>query len=203
LLGAALLCCAVAGAPARQLQVVNYEFPFEMAWSSLEFVIGRVATVRCAVTLDGFLEGATFTKTGALQIGRVVAPSVGTCTGGSVTALTEGLPWAIDYSSFTGTLPVITGVGLTLIGLSASITPREQPECLLVTEARHPGRVTANVTREAGGSLTIPTSRMDETASIPLRGGFLEVCAMSEATLKGTGTEQTEAGTPVATIRLI
>ncbi|HZV73743.1 MAG TPA: hypothetical protein VFF79_08515 [Conexibacter sp.] len=162
-----------------------------------------MATVSCPVTLNGFLEGATFTKTGGLQIGKVVEARVGTCTGGSVRVLTETLPWAVDYSSFNGTLPNITGVGLTLIGLSALISPREQPECLLSTESRHPGRVTANVTREAGGLLTIPTARLDETTSIPLRGGLMEICTTSEADLKGSGREQTETETPVGTVRLI
>jgi hypothetical protein len=31
LLGAALMCIAVAGASASRMQVTNYEFPFEMA----------------------------------------------------------------------------------------------------------------------------------------------------------------------------
>jgi hypothetical protein len=104
------------------------------------------------------------------------------CTGGVARALTETLPWHLQYLGFTGILPRIQDLRLIWVKSSASIRESEGLTCLVGTEAAHPGASLLNV--EAAG--TVRTVRNDERASIPLGGGFL--CEAAEpATEAGTG----------------
>jgi len=173
---AAAMAIAVNTASANQIEITEAHM-FRAVWTSLEFSTSS-GTVRCPVTLLGYFNSSTMGKTSGATVAEAVnAIPEARCTGGSITVLGETLPWHLNYASFTGTLPNITGLSMTVpnAGIRGTIAGLT---CLTATEASHPGRLTYGRVRE--GELTELTA----AGSIPLRGGFF--CeAAGEATLSG------------------
>jgi hypothetical protein len=206
LAAAMLLAFAVGTASANRLSIS--ERNFLIRWAPLTLASTAGSSIRCSVTLDGSFHSSTITKTTGLLIGYITTATIaGTsgngreavCTGGTATVLRETLPWHVQYNGFTGTLPRITGVNLLLIGASFRVDPEGsfEPACLARTEALHPSRGIAEL--NAGGE--IRNLRPDETALIPLSGGF--GCSIAEGSFSGPSTVQNAANTANITIRLI
>lgn len=176
----ALVLFALTGTSgANTLQLT--ETTFRTAYRSLEFTAAG-STVRCPVTLEGSFHSASISKTGGALLGHVTRVSTGTCTGGTVTALTGTLPWHVQYSSFAGTLPNITSVRLQAIGASFQVHPTGLLTCLARSEASH--AVTLGYERTTQGEIT----GVRAGGTIPLTGEGGLCAAGGEASLGGTGT---------------
>ncbi len=65
--------------------------------------------ITCEVTRTLRLN-SSIAKTAGAAVGTVTEVTLRNCTGGVVRMLTAGLPWRINYVSFTGTLPSIREV---------------------------------------------------------------------------------------------
>lgn len=126
ILATAALAALVGSASANRLSITNRNI--RVVWSSLEF-IGASTTIRCRATFEGTLHSNSITKVEASLIGYVTAARIAhPCTGGSawayngteanealpVSTLPTSLPWHLLYGRFSGTLPAITSVEMTL-----------------------------------------------------------------------------------------
>jgi hypothetical protein len=78
-------------------------------------------TVRCPLTLRGEIDEVTPKVVGVVG-GAILEAAVGTCEGGTGSFLAASLPWDLEYASFTGTLPSITGVRYEVPGVSDQAT---------------------------------------------------------------------------------
>jgi hypothetical protein len=173
------LALAVSSTSARNLRVT--ERSLRVVWMPIEFLAAG-KTARCNLTLEGSFHYRTIVKREGALSGFITRAILNTCSGGSATVLTNTLPWHLTYNGFTGTLPNITGVSISIIGVSFLARPEGSIACLARSTAENPVRAIANI--GAGGSVT--GLRADETASIPLEGFF---CAFGgEASFRGTGT---------------
>jgi len=173
---AALTLAGADQAAAESLSLSNSSF--RVTWSSLSFEAG-VSPVRCPITLEGSFHSGTLLKVAGTLIGNVTRAAAGTCTSGTVTVLTETLPWHVKYASFAGALPNITTVNVSTVG--AAFSGREPVfgvTCLFRSTAEAPS--TLAVTREAGGALTTASAG----GTIPENGCGLGVSAR----LSGSGT---------------
>lgn len=187
LVAAGMLCAAVGTAHANRGQVVNGEANYLTKWGPIEITMGEFV-VRCNLVLEGSFAATTFAKRAGTTISRIEEASFEGCSGGRASVLTATLPWTTTYSSFSGTLPRITGISVSLVGAGASIEPTGfGASCLLRTETGAPAKGTATTTAEAGGLLEIPTVRADETVRFTLSGSGL--CGLTSATLRGSGGE--------------
>lgn len=106
LASALLLTALVSSASANRLS--QSESNFRIVYSPLSFVPSFGSTVRCPVTLEGSIHLRVIVKTLELLIGNNNRASVGTCEAGRMRVNAETLPWHIQISFFTGTLPNIT-----------------------------------------------------------------------------------------------
>jgi len=139
------------------------------------------------VTLEGSFDEFIAAKTARAHIGAVTSGAVGACISGSATVMRETLPWAVQYSSFSGTLPAITSVGMRLVGAAFRIAPIGLgTTCGLRTTEANPGTLTASV-RGSGveGTLLEAFSMAVGGSSIPLESG---ACAFGTGGFVGTGT---------------
>jgi hypothetical protein len=125
---------------------------FRIVWRFMQF---REASnsVQCPVTLEGSLHSSTVTKTFSSLIGYITRASTASasCINGRLTVLTETLPWHVRYSSFSGTLPNISGVEVRIVGLAFRIG-YTFVNCLIRSESIEPAVLRLN--REAAGVLT-------------------------------------------------
>lgn len=149
-----LLSFAVSNASARRI-AGNGERIY-LIWNSLEFrgtVFGAQVVVRCPVTLLGSFHSKTISKVSGRLIGYISHATVheASCVGGTGRALTERLPWHIQYVSFAGTLPAISEVRLSLVGATFQITA-SGVSCLYTTTQARPAFGRATV--EARGNIT-------------------------------------------------
>lgn len=91
---------------------------FRGSYASVEFA-GGFGTTTCQLTLEGSLHSRTIEKVPGSLIGYITRAILRKpCAQGDATILTATLPWHIRYSSFTGTLPDITSVNSTIVGLA-------------------------------------------------------------------------------------
>jgi hypothetical protein len=171
------LAAAVQSASASTFTIM--EPPFRATWRSLRFSISEIS-MNCAVTLEGSFASSTIGKVAGRRIGSVTRAQLTGCSGGTATVLTEALPWAVQYSSFTGTLPEITSVTTRIVGAAFRFFPTGSVQCLLRSEESRP-LVTIFERSEWG---TVTGLRASETSSIPLRGGF--PCEVVGGTVSGT-----------------
>jgi hypothetical protein len=189
-----------ANASARSFSVSEKEF--EVLFKPLEFVAAG-NTMRCPITLLGHFNERTIAKVaGQVGVIRHVEPTTSgepsPCTGGTLTILTETLPWRLNYVGFTGRLPAIERVRLSLVGIAFRITFRGSLTCLAGTTAREPAF--GEVAVGTGGR--VENLRLDETRTIRLGGGFL--CELAgESHFAGTGTVLNLPGTASVTVTLI
>jgi hypothetical protein len=168
----------VGGAAATTFTII--EQGFKATSSSVTFE-SLSATVRCPITLEGTFNESTFAKRERARIGVVNGASLGTCTGGTARALTETLPWNIQYLSFTGTLPNITSANVRLTGASFQIAPSGLPACLMRSTEEAPVKATFERETEHG---IVSAARLDETVRIALTGEGL--CRLGTARLAGS-----------------
>jgi hypothetical protein len=193
---ALLLSFAVGTSSANRLSVSNRNF--RIIWTPLALNPGNV---RCNVTLEGSFHSATINKTVGALVGYVSRASVAApaeCTNGEATIAQESLPWHVRYRSFTGTLPRITGVSLSLINATFRVHVNSLgATCEVRTEAGRPAVGIAEV-NETG---TITGLRADETTRIPLAG----LCGIfgTEGSFAGTGAVTLLGATTRITVRLI
>jgi hypothetical protein len=172
LIAVVLLGAIATGALANRLRLVNSERGFRIVWTPMTFSVSTGAVIRCNATLEGTFHSSTFVKTRNLLIGYVTraGTTVASCTGGRASFLTATLPWHVTYRAFTGTLPSIRSVQISLIGLSTTLEDGAY-FCLSRTTAANPGGFNLNTVREAGGQLELPSVNWDESLIIPLEPG--------------------------------
>jgi len=201
-LAATIALAAALGAPAASARNLSEtEKEFEVMFHPLTLSLGG-NNFSCPLTLLGTFNERTIPKTNT-QVGRIrhVEPSTGAepspCTGGTLTILNETLPWGISYVGFTGRLPAIEKIRLSLTGVAFRITPRGSATCLAGTTTRNPGFGEASV----GTGGRVEGLRADETISIPLSGGFL--CSFASGRFSGTGEVRNLPRTGSITVTLI
>jgi hypothetical protein len=175
-----VLAVAVGTASGSTFTIV--ERSIRSTWSAMSFEAAGL-TVRCPVTLEGSMAEGSFIKRALSRIGSVTRATIGTCSGGAVRVLSETLPWAIQYASFTGTLPNITSGTLRAVGAAMQIAPTGAPACLARTSEEAPLRLIAE--RETSSAI-VTGMRIDEEAQIPLSGEFL--CSLSRGRVAGRGS---------------
>lgn len=174
------LLSAVATSSASRLSVSQGTFrsvwtPFRI--SALEEI------VQCNLTLEGSLHSTTINKVSSAAIGDATRAVIGGCTEGSMTVLAETLPWIVQYSSFEGSLPTMTGLSLLIINASFRADPPRLPACLARTTTTNPWRLIASRATETG---VLTGLRWDETSSIPLSSGI--GCGLFSGRFSGLGT---------------
>jgi len=192
-----ILGLAISSASARNFELRNSANGFKVVWNPLRLeAAGREAA--CPVTLEGVFETATFAKRAGTRTARVTGAALGACTRNTATVLRETLPWEVQYSSFTGTLPAITSHSHIIIRISIRVN-LEGIECLMATRTEQPAGGISRI--EASGAIT--GFRADETKGIETAGGFL--CSIGgRARFAGEATSITNrAGTGAITVRLI
>lgn len=190
-----LLSFAVASASANNLSTTDHRF--RLTWASLRLAgTAPIPEVRCPVTLEGSFHSATIRKVTDAQTGHVSRTAIGTCTGGTVTIKQEFLPWRARYKSFTGTLPNITGVTMTMIGARWEFTV-EGVTCSATSTAATPG--TGIMVVNSGRIIGM---RAEETGVIPFEGGGI-CTSFGRAIFEGTATVMVLGATTSITLRLI
>ncbi len=186
-----MLITIITTANANRLVVSNQQV--RVVWEKLEFGIPPIeGTMRCLLTLEGSFHERTITKIRGLLAGYVTRAAVGNsvCTGGQMTILSELLPWHIRYESFSGTLPNIAGLTISLIRMGFIITFGGN-NCRVVSTVASPFRLIASI---GGGA--IAGLRIDESTFIPFSngpGGTL--CTLASGAFRGTSRPVTLLGT--------
>ncbi len=186
-----VLAAAVSTASANHLSIS--EQGHKLAWRALEFNASAGSSITCEVTLESSFHSRTIAKVANALIGHIYRASVGTCTGGSLTVHTETLPWHEQYNSFTGTLPAITSVKISFVGLRWRIRNSVET-CEMGTTQAEPGFGT--IALGARGE----ANSIEFSGTINLRGGFL--CGFATASFSGRGSVRTPGGGTLL-IRLI
>lgn len=198
LLAAAAFAACAAGASGNKLSISSQRMTVK--WSALRFTgLGGIISITCPVTLEGSFHSTTISKvrgslSGVVTSGRLAAAS---CSGGTAillngierlpggTTAPNTLPWHKVFDSFTGTLPRITGIRTSLVGvgflLNVSILG-STVSCLYLTTVARPAFGIAVL---EGGRVT--GMRADETSTIPAAAGQPGACPAS-ANFSGTGT---------------
>lgn len=199
LAAAAMMLTLVAGASARNWRLS--ETRFEEKFERLTFEAAG-NNISCPTTLLGSYIEQTLAKNAGLEanVRHDEPPTSGSppCTGGSMTILTETLPWRVNYVSFTGTLPRINSVRYSIIGMAYRFRTSGGLTCLVGTTSLRPAFAEA-VLGTGGRAEGV---RYDETVGIPLGGAFL--CELAgEGHFSGTGTLTNLPGNAPLTYTLI
>lgn len=194
LVSCVLLSAIVDTASANRLSINRSTFKEKTPWRIED---GGV-TITCPVTMKGSYHSQTFSKTEGSLVGFVTEATLRPCTGGRAIELVESLPWHYRYVRFTGTLPHPSETIFAITGLDIAVEAEGLSTCLASTEPSHPIRE-IYVLNEEG---TVTSVRVDETSSIPLRGGFL--CSFAgSAHVSGSGTITNQEETESLRLRLI
>lgn len=195
---AAVMLLAVGTASARRLEASAGNI--QVVWSPLQFGAPEIGqNISCPVTIAGSFHSKTISKVSGQLVGYINRVIVGSaaCSEGSARALAETLPWHIQYNSFTGTLPNITGITFTMVGIRFSHTNHEGITCLIGTTQANPGWATSELSSGRVTGLRILSEH-----TIPLGGAF--VCELAgNAEISGTGALTVAEGTTAITIRLV
>jgi hypothetical protein len=171
---------------------------FRATWNKLKFE--GFATVECHVTIEGSFHSRTISKVLEALVGYVSRVTVDEtrCTNGSARALTETLPWHIRYGGFTGTLPIITGILLRLVGgrFLVQVAGLINAKCLYTSSAASPMKGIVNRNTATGAGEGEATSlRVEEPAAIPFTSGTSSFACGASGRLEGTTTGLTEGAT--------
>jgi hypothetical protein len=150
--GATVLLAALVGtASAGRLSTSS--LGIKATWARINFT-GGGGTVECEVVVEGAFHERTISKTRGTLSGFLTSARITRCSRGAVTVLSETLPWHLRYDSFTGSLPNITSVRATIVGVAFRIRePVFGIECLSRTTAEEPGNIVFN--RETGTGATV------------------------------------------------
>ena len=200
-LTAIALACSLSAAGAYGNRLRFDDDDFKMRFIGLNWAIaGGGGFASCAVTLLGRLHEVVVTKTAGSLIGTISLANVNDagCPAGRARFLPEDLPWHLVYSNFTGRLPAITGIGVSIIGMGFQFTAGGIT-CLGRSTLIEPARASFSV--EAGGRLS--GFHMEGGARIDLNdvgGGML--CDLADSELNGSGTVEdgTDAISPRVTL---
>lgn len=176
---------ALACSSASAIRLALGEPTFRAVWTPARFTFSGI-TIGCNVTLEGSFHSTSIAKVERALIGFISRASVNSCTAGTMSVLTETLPWHVQYGSFGGTLPNISTLTTRIVGMSASWTFIGLT-CLGRTEANTPAQLIAE---RSGG--TIASYRWDEAAPIPLTGS--SGCSSIRGRLGGTTSSATGLG---------
>lgn len=189
LIVATTLGIGVTSAMGEELWIVARRFQVVMRALSLHFDGG--GTVVCPVTLEGSFSVLSFAPTTRTRLGTISRASLGSCTGGSATVLSEALPWTVQYDSFSGTLPNITGMTTRIVGAAfgASMTGFT---CLARSEEAEPLKL--RFPRGTPGEL--PEASFVESSRIRLTGSFCEIFGRGYLTGSGTDRKPETEGEP-------
>jgi len=140
----------------------------------------------CNVTMRATLHARTIKSVGSLAGFADIAVSTGACTEGNAGILRGGArvtgpqgPYHVTYTSFSGTLPNISSVRLTVQDVTFWIGTTG-------TECLTNGAVDIHGDTFPG---TTVTGMRVSAQSIPLTGGFL--CGLTSGALEGSGTLST------------
>ena len=148
-------------------------------WDDLDFAGGLI---QCDVSLRVTFHARTFTKVPGSLVAHVTLGAFRNCTAGiGATLLSAALPWHIQFDSFTGTLPNVTGFRLRLVGF-AVLFDLLGNTCLYSSTVARPFFLIAN--RNAGGTLTGMSA--DEVPAIPLLTRLSGICPET-INFSGTG----------------
>jgi hypothetical protein len=194
---AAILVMAVAVGSASARRIESSSQTFTATWNKLTFNDNANVRVECVVALSGSFHSRTISKVSGQLIGYIQSASVTECVGGTARADVETLPWHIQYNSFTGILPAITGITLTLVGSKFEITAGGI-HCVAGNTQSNPAFGTVLVEATTG---RVTGLRALEEHTIPLGGEF--ACAFaSPGRFEGTASV-TGAGGRAITVRLV
>jgi hypothetical protein len=162
-------------------------------WSSMEFNLNGLTTVRCPVTLEGSFASRTISKVFGTLIARYNRGIFGeaSCVSGSARVLAETIPWHEKWATFTGTLPNITMWGWRWPDWRF-LTRVLEISCLYTTSETEP--VIAESHREAGGRAT----GVSVSGSIRSSTAFCPSVAVA-----GTSANLTSAAGEPVTISLV
>jgi len=111
-----LMALAIGTASARNFSIWNSNF--RGTFNNLEFDAGIFGVTTCRVTLEGSLHSMTIPKTVGTLLGYVTRVITGQCNN-EVVILTATLPWHVRYMGFSGRLPDIT---LILVSVRAAFS---------------------------------------------------------------------------------
>lgn len=84
----------------------------------------------CAMTISGSLHTRTIAKVANALVGYINRATLGACSSGAATILTETLPWHLTYGDFTGTLPNVTGFNTNILNMSFRVREPAFITCL-------------------------------------------------------------------------
>ncbi|HMI90652.1 MAG TPA: hypothetical protein VK509_04775 [Polyangiales bacterium] len=189
---------AASGASANRLSVS--EGDLEVQWTEatdVNFTAGG-NTVECSATLLGSFHSRTIRKVAGLLVGAVSHARIGDCDNGTG-IIDTAPPWHVRYTSFTGTLPALTGVVLMLTGQRYTIS-HEGSGATCITNANAPASSRANVS--AGGLVTGLTPLETPTIAVDDVGGSFLCDLAGAGSFSGTGIV-TDLDGSLVTIRLI
>ncbi|HEX7289665.1 MAG TPA: hypothetical protein VF250_00945 [Conexibacter sp.] len=124
---AALLGVLVSGASARNLSTSNQQI--RANFREVRFS-GLFGTTVCQVTVEGSFHERTTAKVVGRLVGYITTVRLGPCATGTATVLSETLPWHVQYSGFTGTLPNITRIDAKAINAAFRLRTPEGFACL-------------------------------------------------------------------------
>ena len=115
----ALIALSATGASAAEFSVANGGAVNATSSGKTTFTAGE-ATIACNLTLGLELSRGPIVKTAGNSVGRVRTVTWRECEGGEVGAVLA-LPWDLQYSSITGTLPEgVTSVKMTIVNAKFS-----------------------------------------------------------------------------------
>jgi hypothetical protein len=143
----ALLATLTSTATAGRLSYSNQTF--RATFNAVRFYGGWGGS-ECSVTLEGSMHTRTAIKSSGALISYINRAVIGSCSFITASLLAASLPWHVRYASFSGTLPNITRINSTFVGMQFEIRePAFGVRCLASG-----GTVLLNSTREGGGVLT-------------------------------------------------
>jgi hypothetical protein len=177
LIAALTLSAAVTTAHARRIELSNTSIRTVWTETSPLELVGAfgLVTIRCQVTIEGTFHSRILSKVSGQLIGYITSAAVKRpCTNGEAwvqngteevpgEGRVSSLPWHILFISFTGTLPRIRTIRLSLRGVGFLVRSAGTA-CLFLTTTANPamGEIEVN---ETTGEIT--SLRPDETVSIP------------------------------------
>jgi hypothetical protein len=138
--GAMILLGALAsGASARNWEISEQRL--RAVFREVEFILSG-GTARCQLTIEGSFHNRTAAKVSGSLVGYITRSTVGPCGAGTVTVLTETLPWHVRYSSFEGALPAIRSILAHIVGVAFRVREPGGVGCLFRSTTTEPTTVT-------------------------------------------------------------
>jgi hypothetical protein len=204
LLAATVLAVAVSAAGATRLEISNQAI--RSVWREFELIVaGR--HIACPVTMEGSFHSRILSKVNGQLVGYITAAQAEgpACTPEGhlyvlngrerllATVTNNTVPWHVQYDSFTGTLPNITGIKLRLVNVSLLVQIfAGEAGCLYSSTGVRPLIGTINLSVGRVISLTF-------NGPIPLKEGLF----CPEGTISGTGDVTLLGTTTAVTVRLV